>query len=89
MNDLVGIEQVSLITRRHTIDNIAVAQEALHSLRKKQGKKGMMLVKINLEKAYDRIWWPFLEVVLERIGIGDTLVKVIMSCISSTRLSVI
>lgn len=70
MNDLVGVEQANFIPGRHTIDNIVVAQEALHSLRKKQGKKGTMLVKIDLEKAYDRIWWPFLEVVLERIRIG-------------------
>lgn len=48
-----------------------------------------MIVKIDLEKAYDRIEWDFLKVVLQEVGFSEMLIKVILSCIKSTRLEVI
>lgn len=66
-----------------------IAHECLHSLNKKKGKRVAMLVKIDLEKAYDRIDWLFLQEVLQVIGVSDLLRKVIISCISSSRLAVI
>lgn len=55
MGDLIHKEQTGFIPGRHTTDNIVIAQECLHSLHRKKGKKGFMVVKIDLEKAYDRI----------------------------------
>lgn len=37
------------------MDNIVVVQEAVHSMRRKKGRRGWMLLKLDLEKAYDRI----------------------------------
>lgn len=48
-----------------------------------------MIVKIDLEKAYDRVDWSFLVRALEAIRLGECLRKVIMSCINSTKLFVI
>lgn len=48
-----------------------------------------MIVKIDLEKAYDRVDWGFLQEVLRVIGVSETIRKVILSCISSTELSVV
>lgn len=52
-------------------------------------KKGEMIVKIDLEKAYHRVNWKFLEEVLRKVGFSDNLRSVIMSCITSTSLVVI
>lgn len=60
MNDLVGHSQTSFIHERQTTDNIIVRQELIHSLRRKGGK-GAMIVKIDLEKTYDRMDWEFYE----------------------------
>ena len=38
-----------------TSDNIIVAQEVIHSMKTMKGKKGFMTIKIDLEKAYDRL----------------------------------
>lgn len=35
------------------IDNIIVAQELVHSLKKKKGRKGVFILKVDLEKAYE------------------------------------
>lgn len=40
--------------------NIVVAQELVHSMRIASTKKGVMAIKVNLEKANDRVRWNFL-----------------------------
>lgn len=52
IRELVGAEQASFIPGCQTTDNIFIAQECLHSLRRKKGRTGVMMVKIDLEKAY-------------------------------------
>ncbi|KAG7548148.1 Reverse transcriptase domain [Arabidopsis suecica] len=61
MTKLIGPAQSSFIPGRVSMDNIVVVQEAVHSMKRKKGRKGWMLLKLNLEKAYDRIRWDFLE----------------------------
>lgn len=48
-----------------------------------------MIVKVDLEKAYDQIDLNFLEKILETIGLFGILRQVVMNCIKSTNLSVI
>ncbi|CAL1357103.1 unnamed protein product [Linum trigynum] len=50
MRKLVFPRQSSFIPWRETTDNIIVLQEALHTLRKKKGKRGGIVMKIDLEK---------------------------------------
>lgn len=68
MSFLVGEYQSSFILGRQSIDNVIIVQEALHSMRRKVGKKGWMIFKLDLEKAYDGIHWPFHHQVLQPIG---------------------
>lgn len=65
MPKLIGPAQSSFIPGSLSVDNIVVVQEAVHSMRRKKGKKGWMLLKLDLEKAYDRIRWDFLKDTLE------------------------
>ena len=48
-----------------------------------------MIVKIDLEKAYDRLEWSFIKMVLEHFGLPENCVKLIMSCASSTTTSIL
>ena len=45
-----------------------IAQELAHSIGKSKGKEGYMVVKIDLEKAYDRLEWSFIRLVLTHFG---------------------
>ena len=45
--------QSSFIPVRHITDNIVIYQEVLHSMRTKGKGNGSMLIKVDLEKAYD------------------------------------
>lgn len=55
LRKLIGQEQSSFVPGRQITVNILIYQEAIHSLRNRQGKKGHMILKIDLEKAYDRL----------------------------------
>lgn len=48
-----------------------------------------MAVKIDLEKAYDKVDWGFLQAVLQAIGFSGALVTLIMYTVTSVRLLVI
>jgi len=61
--------QTSFVPSRQEGDNIIVAQEIFHSMRKKKGSVGWMAVKIDLEKAYDRFKWDFVRDTLRDIDI--------------------
>lgn len=61
LGDLISKEQSSFIPGRQIIDNILAYQEVLHTMRTKQGKKGIMVLKVDLEIAYDRLAWPFIR----------------------------
>lgn len=54
----------------------------MHMVKKSKGKKGYLAIKIDLEKAYDRLIWDFVGKVLEEIELLVSLIKIIMACIS-------
>lgn len=48
-----------------------------------------MVVKIYLEKTYDRLEWSFVRHVLLHFGFPIAIIKLIMSCVSSTSTSLL
>ena len=75
--------------RRRGLDNIIIAQELIHSLDNKKGSMGFMAVKVDLAKAYDRKEWSFIHKVLLAFHFPQKLIELIMSCISTTSMSLL
>lgn len=86
---LVQETQTSFIPTRQGVDNIVVAQEIIHTKRQKSGRQGLMAFKVDLEKAYDRVEWRFLEQILPKVGFDPHLTNLIMYCLRSTTLKVL
>ena len=74
---------------RKGIDNVLVAQELFYALDRKKGKEGYMAIKVDLEKAYDRLEWCFIHKVLQAYHFPQNIIKVIMSCVNSTKISIL
>lgn len=84
MGKLVGNHQCSFIAGRQSSDNIIIAQEVIHSMRTRGKRPGWMAVKVDLEKAYDRLDWDFVQATLTEIGIEGKILEIIMACITTT-----
>ena len=52
---------------------------------RKSGPKGHVALKLDLEKAYDRLEWSFIKETLEFFQIPPRLIQLIMNMLSSTR----
>lgn len=85
---LVGPFQKSFISGLVVLDSIVTAQEVIHSLQRRKGRRGGMIVKVDLEKAYDRVDWRFLSQVLAASGFNSTLRGLIMNTITNAELAV-
>lgn len=88
IDKLVGLFQSSYIPVQVALDSIITVQEVIHLLRRQKGCRGGMIIKVDLEKAYDRVDWNFLNWVLYASGFNNTLRGLIMDIITSTELTV-
>ncbi|CAL1360466.1 unnamed protein product [Linum trigynum] len=87
---IISEGQNGFIRDRHIIDNILIGHELMHFLKiKKQGKKGYMALKVDMEKAYDRVEWPFLLAVLDKMGFNSVWQGWINECLRSSSFSVL
>ncbi|XP_052290822.1 uncharacterized protein LOC127900258 [Citrus sinensis] len=86
---LIGPHQTSFVSGRHITENIVIAQEVIHSMRKKTGAKGFMVIKVDLEKAYDRLSWEFINDTLCEARLPLDLIQVIMACITLVQMRVL
>ena len=89
LSNLISPNQSSFIPGKTTTDNIIITQEIIHTLRSKKGKTGGMVLKIDLEKAYDRISWEFIHHTLREFNLNATWITLIMNCVSNVDSSII
>ena len=51
--------------------------------RKIRGKEGVMALKIDISKAYDRIDWNYLKLIMLRLGFVSSWVDLMMLCVTT------
>ena len=86
---LISHTQSAFVPGRLITDNVLVAYETLHSMHcRKTEKKGMLALKLDISKAYDRVEWAFLKKMMSKLGFPDVWIKRIMTCVSTPSFSV-
>ena len=89
LDKLVNPFQSTFILGRRSIDNAIVVQELIHTISMKKGRGGYMAIKVDLEKAYDKIEWSFITEVLINANFPHNLVNLIMCCVSFVSISIL
>ena len=89
MPSFVSPSQTAFISSRRGTTNVIIAQELVYSIKRKKGKEGFMIIKVNLEKAYDHLEWSFVRSMLVNLGFHLDTVELILSCISTTSAALI
>ena len=89
LDQLISPCQAAFVPGRRGVDNAIIVQEIIHTMGKTRGNIGYMALKIDLEKAYDKLEWSFIKGMLSRFNFPDNLIELILSCVSSVSTSVL
>ena len=89
LSGLISPLQAAFVPGRKGLDNAIIVQELIHTMSKKKGRTGVMAIKLDLEKAYDRLEWSFIRDTLNLFNFPDHLISLIMSCVSTTFISIL
>jgi hypothetical protein len=76
--------QSAFVPGRSIQDNSIIAHELLHSFKLKRGKGGFMFLKMDMEKAFDKMEWNLILVILQSLGFHANWIQWIEACISTT-----
>lgn len=88
LDDVISGNQSAFIPNHLITDNVIVGYECLHKLRScKKGKNGLVALKLDVSKAYDRMDWGFLEQVMVQLGFSSKWIRLIMSFVTTSKLS--
>ncbi|GMQ06217.1 hypothetical protein CsSME_00050882 [Camellia sinensis var. sinensis] len=87
---MISSSQNAFVPGRIITDNILLAHEMFHLIKtRKKEHKSVFAVKLDMNKAYDRVRWDFLLMVIRRFGFSERWVKLIEQCISTVSFSVL
>lgn len=65
-------------------DNLLLSFKLIHSMKTAGPRKQVdMVLKIDISKAYYRVRWDYLEVILLRLGFIECWVQLLIQCVSS------
>jgi len=82
--------QSAFVLGRSILDNAMVAIEVLHFMKAKtRGEDRYVALKLGISKAYDRMDWNYLRVVLNKIGFHSRWTQWMGMCVESVDYSVI
>ena len=79
--------QNAFVEGRQILDAVLIANEAVDSRLK--SNEGVVLCKLDMEKAYDHVNWKFLIAVLRKMGFGEKWIKWVERYISIVKFSVL
>uniref|UniRef100_A0A803PB73 Reverse transcriptase domain-containing protein n=1 Tax=Cannabis sativa TaxID=3483 RepID=A0A803PB73_CANSA len=87
---VISENQSAFIPGRLISDNVMIAFEVMHYLkRKRKGKTRFMALKLDLSKAYDRIEWGFLKAMMLRMGFHPRWVDLMMATVMHVEYKVV
>ena len=89
LSKLVSPLQIAFVPGRRGTNNVVIMQKLIYAISRKKGQVGYMAIKIDLEKAYDKLEWSFIGDMLTTASFPKALIKIIMSCVSTVITSIL
>jgi hypothetical protein len=83
---LISRSQTAFIHGRFILEEVVILHEILHDLRVSKTKK--IILKLDFEKAYDKVIWDFLIEVLKQKNFSKTWISWIKQCVEGGKVGV-
>lgn len=88
LGSIISENQSAFIPGRAISDNVLITHEVPHYLKVSAAKKKCaMAVKSDMSKAYDRVEWDFIILVLRKLGFHEVWINLVMQCITTVSYS--
>ncbi|CAN0839655.1 Transposon TX1 uncharacterized 149 kDa protein [Linum grandiflorum] len=87
LGGIISPQHCAFVENRQILDAVLIANEVIDS-RIKSGKPGIVL-KLDIEKAYDHLNWMCLFKVMERMGFPSRWVEWVKCCVSTASFSIL
>ncbi|XP_010660473.1 uncharacterized protein LOC104881594 [Vitis vinifera] len=87
MGEVISDSQQAFVQGRQILDAVLIANETLDS-RLKDNKSGLLL-KMDIEKAFDHVNWDFLMEVMFKMGFGHRWINWMRWCCSTATFSIL
>lgn len=85
---VISPNQSAFVAGRVITDNIIIGQEIFHFLKNQRyGRKHNVAIKLDMSKAYDRVEWIFLELIMAKMGFCQRWISWMKECMASVSYS--
>ncbi|KAI0502711.1 hypothetical protein KFK09_017668 [Dendrobium nobile] len=89
MPRIISEEQAAFVKGRSISNHLLLAQEVFNKLRFSKACNGFLAIKVDMEQAYDSMYWSTLERMLIELGFPSRFVHLVMECIIDPRFSIV
>ena len=79
---LVSLNQLGLVKGRKISENIMLAQEIIYKIRK-PNIKSSIIIKLDMAKSYDRVYWAYICLVLKKMIFDEKIVDMVWRIITN------
>ena len=84
--DIIALNQSAFVLGRLITDNVLLAYEMTHYIQtKRRGIDGYAAFKLDMNKAYDRVEWNFVRMMMGSLGFSENWIDLIMKCVTTVR----
>lgn len=84
IDKIISPYQVVFVSKKWIVENTIIAQEILNTMKRKQEEEALFDIKIDMNKAYDKMELELiLQVVMRRLGFPNQFCMPISQCLST------
>lgn len=88
--EVINESQSAFVPGRQITDNVLLAFETIHCIdQRRKGKTGLMEIKLDMSKTYDRVEWAFMEVMMRKLVFGERWIWLMLMCVKMVSYSVL
>ncbi|GKU98551.1 hypothetical protein SLEP1_g11543 [Rubroshorea leprosula] len=87
LDTIIEEQQMAFIKGRKLLDGVIIANEVIEEAKRK--KKNSFLLKVDFEKAYDKVGWDFIDYMLLRMWFTAKWRKWMKECLQSSTVSIL